>query len=143
MSQPIQNTQTECSLLSAGLHVGAYAIAGLLTPVGPLGGAIFGATSYLGSYVIGVICDNLNCDPNNELAKTIKYVSSVLGSIAIASTITTLVGFPITFTTGAVLTIASGLIAITGIVAGACLGISALAGAAVYGFSLPRSEEPV
>ena len=103
-------------------------VAGAFTAISPLGGAIFGASSFLAGRLINFICDKVECCPDSMVAKCSKVALSFLGGIGAAILITTFVGFPMTFTAGLVLTV--GTMAATigaGIAFAGCICSSALA----------------
>ena len=92
--------------LEGGLAGGMGAVcAGLFTTISPLGGAVFGVSEYLSSHLISWICDKVDCCPDSMVAKVAKYALTIIGEIAAAAMVTTLVGFPMTVTSAVTLSI--------------------------------------
>jgi len=90
------------SLVAGALFgAGSSALAaGLFTAVSPLGGAIFGATRFVGSRVVGWICDKVNCAPDSKVAAVAKGVLSVIGGIGAGCAALSLAGH--TWTAGSI-----------------------------------------
>ena len=88
------------ALLSAGIGAAAATI---FTTVGPVGGAVFGASYYFASHAVNMICDQVNWSPDDPMAQVAKCALATIAGIAAAAAITTLVGFPLTFGTAVVL----------------------------------------
>jgi len=91
-----------CGSLMTGALTAAAAV--IFTPIPALGGAIFGATSHFSGHLINVLLDKVGCSPDSGLGKVLKWAVSFFASIAIAAAVTTMVGIPITFTSGLILT---------------------------------------
>jgi hypothetical protein len=111
------------------LSGGAGAIAaGIFTTVSPLGGAVFGVSSFLSHWLIHWICDKINCCPESVVFKVAQFTLRVIGGIGAGVLTTTVVGFPMTMTTGVILTVAlTGVIIATLLTLGSCLCSSAAA----------------
>lgn len=83
-------------------------IAVSFTSVGVLGGAIFGATNFLSTRAIDWICDQIPIAKDHLLYKACQvalYALSTFASIGAGVLIATTLGFPMTFSTGMLLTI--------------------------------------
>jgi hypothetical protein len=117
---------------------GATALAAaLFTTISPLGGAIFGVTSFLGSRLIHWISDKINCLPESPIFRIAQYALAAIGGIATAALVTTALGFPVTVATATILTVASIGIMISSILAlGGCVCSSAI----VTGIALRGSD---
>jgi len=116
--QPIFSSALTKSLRSGAITALAAVI---FTPIPALGGAIFGATSHFSGFLVNVLLDKVGCNPDSPLGRILKWVVSFFASIGIAATVTTLLGIPITFTGGLILTGAALLTS--------CLAICVFAGA--------------
>jgi ABC-type branched-subunit amino acid transport system permease subunit len=138
MAQPIQAV-SECSLTNilfgTALHAGAgAAAAAIFTTISPIGGAVFGSSYFLASRLVDWTCDQVNCCPDNIVSKIAKFVLAALGGVAAAAAITTLVGFPMTMMSGAMLTIATiGTALAAIIVIGGCLCSAGIASGIAIG----------
>ena len=106
--------------------------AGLFTAISPIGGAIFGIGSLGGNYLVHWLCEKTNVPQESTLSKVIACVMKVLGGIFIGGLVASILGFPISFTAGLVLTaamIATALITIP--LFTCCLGFPVI-GSGVY-----------
>ena len=139
MAQPI-TSQTSHALFQhefspaqltfgAALRGGSNAIAAaLFTSMSPLGGAIFGVSSFLSERLIHWICAKTTCSPEDTIFKIAQFALSVIGGIASGVAITTAIGFPMTILGGVVLNLASiGVTAASFVALGGCLCSSAVA----------------
>jgi len=122
---------TFSSALTGSLASGALtALAAVIfTPIPALGGAIFGATSHFSGYLVNVLLDKMGCNPDSTLGKILKFGVSFFASLAIATAVTTLLGFPLTLVSGLILT---GAAMVTScMVACACAGAITCCGCAL------------
>jgi hypothetical protein len=143
MTQPAiaqQNTPAQL-LFGAALSAGTGAVAAaLFTTIGPVGGAIFGVSSFLSGRLVHFIFDKVDCFPESNVAKIAKFVLSSLGGIAAGALIATAVGVPLTFTAGLILTLGMGVVTLTSLlVIGGCMCSSAVA----TGIALGRDDRGV
>ncbi len=137
-----QNPYSPSQLIFGVIVMGgaSAAAAALFTAIPPVGGAIFGVTSYLSSRVIDLTLEQFNCCPDNPLFKIGKCCLSLLAGIAAGAFVATAAGFPITVASGAVLTIAAiGTAIATILTLGSCLCSSAIATGTILALG---SEEP-
>ncbi len=106
--------------------------AGLFTSISPIGGAIFGIGSLGGNYLVHWLCEKTNVPQESTLSKVISCVLKVLGGVFIGAFAATLLGFPISFTAGIILTAAMiGTALITIPIFTCCLGYPVI-GSGVY-----------
>ncbi len=120
-------SSAELVFTAAFVTSASAATAGLFTSIGPLGGAIFGFSSWLSSRIIYWICDKVNCCPDHLIFRTAQLAFSTIASIAAAALITTTFGFPMTVTAGFVLTAASLSVTLAAsLVLGGCFCLSAI-----------------
>lgn len=91
--------------LSATLMTGAGAFtAATCTTLSPLGGAVFGISTFLSSRIIDwTVTQACCCCKGNPIFTISKCTLSIFGGIAAAIVATKAVGFPLTFTAGLVL----------------------------------------
>ncbi len=98
-----------------------------LTTINPIAGAVFGITSTWGSHIVSKLNDSMKCTTDSAVGKIAAFALQFLGGIGIGVLATSLLGFPLTFTAGLVLT---GAWVLTGIafslIAGACVTSSAI-----------------
>ena len=116
------------------------AAVGLFTTMSPLGGAIFGVSSFLCTRLLHWICDKINCCPDNIIYRVAQLVLPIIGGIAAGALITSAIGFPMTIMTGVLLSAASMAVTFAAlIVLGGCLCSSAMA----TGIILGRNDEVI
>ena len=95
-------------LVGSAFAGGATALAaGIFTTISPLGGAIFGVSEWVTGHLINWICNKMDCCPDSMVAKVGKMCLQIIGGIVAAALLTTLAGFPMTFTTGVILSVAT------------------------------------
>lgn len=125
--------------LSASLMTGAGAFtAGTFTTLSPLGGAVFGISTFLSYRFIDWTANQLCCCCSNLIFTISTFALSILGGVAAGAYATSAVGFPLTFTAGAALSGAMLATAIaTFFVVGTCLCISWIATVMI---SNPRTQ---
>jgi len=122
-NQPIDNSLSKIvadgvvntSLTAATGALGAY----LFTSIHPIGGAIFGVTYGITSSITAAVLNKLFGNSTSE--KVLKFALDILGSIALAVAITSLVGYTITFGSAIYLIIAMAPAAIITAVGFSCL----------------------
>lgn len=133
MTQPLDHSQPNTNsplyfVLATALQSGVGALAAsLFTPIVPLGGAVFGASSFLSGRLIDWTAEKFSCCPDQALFKTARCVATFFGGIAAGALIATAAGFPITFAAGAVLTLAMMITHFAlGLIMGSCMCSSAI-----------------
>lgn len=100
--------------------IGAFAAAAFTT-INPVAGAIFGATSTLGTHAINWVLDKTGMTENSAAGKIIQFAIAFFGSIAIGVLAASAAGFSITFVGGLILTACMiGTTIAVSLVAGAC-----------------------
>ncbi len=108
MSQAVRPTTSEYAkgtVVLIAMNTALGAIAALaFTPFPPLGGAIFGATSSIGSHAVNWVLDKAGIAEDSLIGAVAKFAISFFAGIGIGALITTAIGFPITFTAGLILT---------------------------------------
>lgn len=100
--QPSLSEDIAGAVIYAGL--GAFA-ASAFTTINPLAGAIFGATSSLGTRAIDWILNKMGLPEDTSAGKIIKFAISFFGGIAIGGLAVSVLGFPMTFAGGVVLSL--------------------------------------
>ncbi len=98
-----------------------------LTTINPIAGAVFGITSTWGRHIVSSLTDSMKCAKDSTAGKIASFAVEFLGGIGIGVLATSFLGFPLTFTTGLILT---GAWALTGLafslIAGVCVTSSAI-----------------
>ena len=140
ISQQMHDYSPANLLFGAAFTAGSTALAaGAFTAISPLGGAVFGVSSFLSGRLINWICDKVNCFPDSIVARVAQFALSTIGGIGAAVLVTTLVGFPMTMTSGVILAVASIAISVAaGLALASCLCSSAIA----TGIALGNSATP-
>lgn len=107
-SNPTISFNIPSNLVVQGAIMGASGAAAgaLFTLIDPLGGAIFGVSSFLSNRLIHWTIEKVGCCPANPVFKTAQLVLSLIVGIGAGILITTAAGFPMTFAAGVGLTIA-------------------------------------
>ncbi len=104
MSQSVQHSLFEHAATTAFYTGFSAFVAGAFTTINPIAGAIFGATSNIGTRAINWVLDKNAVTGNNNGAKIIKFAISFFSGIGIGSLMASASGFPVTFVGGLVLT---------------------------------------
>jgi hypothetical protein len=92
----------QMAMINAG--IGAFTAA-IFTSINPIAGAIFGATSSLGTHAINWLLDKAAIPVDNNAGRIIRFAATFFGGIAIGAILLSAVGLPLTFVGGLVLTV--------------------------------------
>jgi len=96
--------------------------ASLITTISPLGGAIFGASSFLGNRLVHWICDRVSCCPESLIFRIARFALSLIGGIVSGSFTAAAFGFPMTAGTAVIMTATSAAVTISALlILGNCL----------------------
>lgn len=104
-----------------------------LTTINPVAGALFCVTSTWGQRIVASLTTSMQCTSQSAIGLITKFAIEVLAGIGTGVLVTTLMGYPLTFTAGLILT---GAWICTGIafslIAGACITSAAVPLALVH-----------
>ena len=115
------------------IFAGTTAIsAALFTPIGAMGGAIYGLSYFATNHSVAWICEKLNYCPDNIIFKITQFVLPMLAGFGAGIASLSLLSYPITVTSALMITAGGFAVAMALGAVGCCAALPAIAAYAYY-----------